>query len=196
MGAATAARANARPDRDGNGLLTRLKTGEKILDRRAKGETVERIAQGLRLDATEVAEFIKIRRRGGDARALTDTQARVTARRSIDAPAPVAEVAAPVAPPPPRPRRVPRIVRVAVDPFGLGAYLARMRGCAKVAGRAHADAAAGIEHLADLHERCPTFYPTYVVPTEHTTFEETRRRFPDRRVVGTFSSPSASCVES
>lgn len=201
MGAVVTARSNARVKPiSNNSLLRRPKTVEAILERRARGHQAARIALDLRLVVDEVRDMIQRRRAAGDKRALTDKQA-VQMARLADAAA-AAPAAAPLPPEPlPETVRRPRIERRPINPEGLLAYVALVRRTAGRIASQHPDAAAGLEHLADLHEHHDCFFPSYVIASEGTTLAQTLQRFPRARLTevlgtaGTGGGAALACVQ-
>lgn len=210
----TSARADARLGTSAK--LTRheaakLRRIERVLDARALGRRVERIAYDLRMVKADVARIITTRRAAGDARALTDKQAvarddEVRARDTQivrEALAAKRESPAPTPPPPPTPEppaaappieSSPRPAVARPSAFRRYADVARMRELADVYRTMHPNAAAGMRHLADLHEFCRTKYPNLSIPSEGATLESTRRMFPPSVVILSGGGPAAACL--
>lgn len=177
---------------------------ERLLDARALGRKVDRIAYDLRVTKPYVARLIAARRAAGDPRALTDKQAVVRAEEVRASDARIArEVAVKASRPavalvPPPPSPAPAEVASPTPPsamsLGRWADVARVRELADIYQSLHPKAAAGFRHLADLQEHCATRYPNLPIPSEGASLESTRRMFPPSSVILSGGGPAAACL--
>lgn len=178
-----------------------LRRLERILDARALGHKVDRIAYDLRLVKAHVAKLITARRVAGDPRALTDKQALSVSRerqerqeaerdaRRANVLKSAGEPWAPLdLPEPPAPAS---IASRAVDEVRRAWFVGRLHD---IAAAYDGRVAAGLRHRADLHQHCDGFYPTLNIPSEGATLESTRRMFPPVSVVAYGGGAGAACL--
>lgn len=183
------ASAPARSERDRLDAASRerRRLKEAVLVRRARYEDGCSIAAALAIPFSAVTKILMDARQGGDQRALTEGQARAAravavarAQRESAASAPAPVLSAPPAPAGPQPLRRP--LRPDAREF-----LGHLTRYAVTYG--NSDAGSNFAHLADLYAHCEHYYPDLAIPSQDTTIEETRRRFPPAR-----PAPLGACV--
>ena len=187
------------------------KRSEAILNSRAVGMKVDRIAAAQKLSVYVVRQSLEMARLVGDPRALTDRQAAAKvkaiaaeAERVENAEAPLPDVFGQVvqtlahfveveAPKEVRSRPEPSAIDMRLLP--TFAYVSRLRDMAKRYQVVAPNVGAGFEHLADLYEHHDRQYPTHDIPSDYVTQEMTDRRFPRHAPIASMMSPTALCSE-
>lgn len=209
-----AARASAReksPPNKSRDAGRQARRVEAILDCRAAGAKIARIAGDLNLSAKVVSDALRLAREGGDPRALTDREAakvaamasRAACRVAVEdgkCPDNMAEAVEALA------DFVQAEGEKIADPCTVGAdidirmlptaaYVERLRDMAGRYRVVAPNVGAHFLHLADLFEHCDRQYPAFNIPTDFVTLEMTDRRFPRQAPLASLSSPTARCGE-